>query len=320
MQRLIQAVIVLTLAGGIVFYFLTMPRLIDEAALPQHVPDLKNGEYIYNAGGCASCHSAPASAKCDDLKATDKRVLSGGRCLITPFGIFYMPNISPDPETGIGGWNNIQFVNAMMRGVSPSGAHYYPAFPYTSYQRMRYEDVLDLKAYLDTLPAVRSQAPGHALALPVRLRRGLGLWKFLYLDGKQHTDDPEADATVNRGAYLVEGPGHCGECHTPRNLLGGAVTSVRFSGGPAPEGKGYIPNITPHKSGIGDWTKEDIVEALESGLTPAFDSFGGTMVAVQENMAKLTAADRAAIAAYLKSLTPVAGTVRKKSKETGKAN
>lgn len=320
MRRLIGVVIVLTLAGGIVFYLLTMPRLIAESALPRHVPDLKNGEYMYNAGGCASCHSAPASAKCDDLKATDRRVLSGRRCLITPFGVFYMPNISPDPETGIGGWNNIQFVNAMMRGVSPSGAHYYPAFPYTSYQRMRYEDVLDLKAYLDTLPAVRSQVPPHALALPFRLRRGLGLWKFLYLDSKQFHSDPAAGQAVNRGAYLVEGPGHCGECHTPRNLLGGRVTSARFSGGPAPEGKGHIPNITPHKSGIGGWTKEDIAEALKTGLTPSFDSFGGTMVAVQENMAKLTREDRAAIAAYLKALPPVASTVRKKDEKTEGAN
>lgn len=320
MRRLIGAVVGLALAGGIVFYVLTMPRLIGQSALPQHVADLKNGEYMFNAGGCASCHSAPAAAKCDDLKATDRRVLAGGRCLITPFGVFYMPNISPDPEAGIGGWSKIQFVNAMMRGVSPAGAHYYPAFPYTSYQRMRYEDVLDLKAYLDTLPAVSSRPPGHQLALPFRMRRGLGLWKRLYLDGKQYAAAPKADAAVKRGAYLVEGPAHCGECHTPRDLFGGKVTTARFAGGPAPEGKGYIPNITPHKSGLGGWTEKDIAEALKTGLTTSFDSFGGSMVAVQENMAKLTGKDRAAIAVYLKSLPPVASAVRAKDEKAEGAN
>ncbi len=320
MRRLMQAAIALIVAGGVIFYISTMPRMIDVSALPQHVADLKNGEYIYHAGGCGSCHSAPASAKCDDPKSSDKRVLSGGRCLVTPFGIFFMPNISPDRETGIGGWSNIQFVNAMMRGVSPTGAHYYPAFPYTSYQRMRYADVLDLKAFLDTLPAIKSRAPDHELALPFRLRRGLGLWKRLYLDGEQFEDDPAAAEMVNRGAYLVEGAAHCGECHTPRSLFGGPVESARFSGGPAPEGKGYIPNITPHKTGIGGWSRKDIVYALETGLTPSFDSFGGTMVAVQENMAKLTPDDRIAIAAYLKTLTPVAGTAPKKSGKSQEAN
>lgn len=312
MRRLFWTAVILAILGCVAFYVLTMPRMIGAGELPRHTPDVANGEYIYFAGGCASCHSAPASAKCDDPKATDKRKLAGGRCLETPFGRFYMPNISPDREAGIGGWSDVQFINAMMRGVSPSGSHYYPAFPYTSYQRMSYPDLLDLKAFMDTLPAVKSEIPDHDLALPFRLRRGLGLWKLLYLDGKQFTPVDGQDKKLARGAYLVEGPGHCGECHSPRNLLGGTLREARYSGAPNPEGKGFVPNITPHKSGIGDWSEDEIVEALESGLTPSFDSFGGTMVAVQENMAKLTAADRAAIAAYLKSLPAVASAPRKK--------
>ncbi len=312
MRQLIWGLAFLAIIGAGIFYFLTIPETINASALPKHTPDPKKGEYIFYAGGCASCHAAPASAKCDDPKSKDASKLAGGRCLKTPFGTFYVPNISPDKEAGIGGWSKAEFVTAMMRGVSPSGQHYYPSFPYTSYQRMRYEDVLDLKAFIDTLPAVKSEVPDHDLALPFKLRRGLGLWKFLYLDGKQFKSDPARGAKINRGAYLVEGPGHCGECHSPRNLLGGIVTDARYSGGPAPEGEGYIPNITPHKDGIGTWSEKDITGALETGFTPSFDVLGGTMTKVQENMAKLTAEDRAAIAAYLKSLPPVKSTRSKK--------
>ncbi|RME97080.1 MAG: hypothetical protein D6773_16255 [Alphaproteobacteria bacterium] len=177
---------------------------------------------------------------------------------------------------------------------------------------MRYEDVLDLKAYLDTLPAVRSSVPDHELPLPFRFRRALGLWKLLYLDGRQFTPREGVSDLVNRGAYLVEGPGHCGECHTPRTLLGGMDLSRRFGGAPAPDGKGYIPNITPHKTGIGDWSEKDIAYALETGLTPSFDTFGSTMALVQSNMARLTPRDRAAIAAYLKTVPPVASKARKR--------
>lgn len=277
-------------------------------------PDLKNGQTMFFAGGCASCHAAPATSACDDPKIKDKKVLSGGRCLKTPFGIFYVPNISPDKESGIGGWTNAQFIKAMREGISPEGEHYYPVFPYTSYQRMRERDLLDLKAFLDTLPVAKSQVPDHELGIPFRLRQTLAIWKWMFLDGKAFTPDPSKSDKLNRGAYLVEGPGHCGECHSPRNLLGGVVAEKRFSGGPDPEGKGVVPNITPHKSGIVDWSESDIVAALETGLMPSFDSFGGTMVKVQENMAELSAEDRGAIAAYLKSLPPRASSTGKKSK------
>ncbi|MEE8178009.1 MAG: cytochrome c, partial [Acidobacteriota bacterium] len=199
-------------------------------------------------------------------------------------------------------------------GVSPKGEHYYPVFPYTSYQRMRERDLLDLKAFLGTLPAVKSQVLEHDLALPFRLRQTLALWKWMFLDGKTFKPDPNKSAKLNRGAYLVEGPGHCGECHSPRNLLGGVITHKRFSGGPDPAGKGVVPNITPHKSGIADWSEADIVTALETGLTPEFDTFTGNMVKVQENMAELSAQDRLAIAAYVKSLTPIPSSVGKSKK------
>jgi mono/diheme cytochrome c family protein len=304
-RRLAVAVVVLAVLGLAAFYVLTAPRTIGAAALPSHKPDTKNGEYIFTAGGCASCHGAlKAGAACTDPEIPDKLNLGGGRCLVTPFGSFYVPNISPDKATGIGGWSDIDFVNAMMRGVSPSGAHYYPAFPYTSYQRMKIEDALDLKAYMDTLPAVASNVPDHDLLLPFRLRRGLGLWKLLYLDEQPYRPNPAHSPEAQRGGYLVDALGHCGECHTPRNFMGGTIASAYLSGGPDPEGPGIIPNITPHEDGIGDWSVSDIVEALTTGFTPEFDSLGGTMAKVVENTARLTEEDRTAMAQYLKAIPP----------------
>ena len=315
MRRLVLWLLALTGLGLVVFYLLTAPRTIAASDIPTHEPDLANGKAMFWAGGCVSCHAEVGGPKCDDAKIKDKARLAGGRCLKTPFGTFYVPNISPDKSSGIGAWSRRDFINAMKRGVSPGGAHYYPAFPYTSYQHMRIEDLIDLQAYLKTLPAVASNVPGHQLALPFRLRRGLGLWKLLYLDGREFVPDPAAGAAVNRGGYLVRGPGHCGECHTPRNILGGFVSGKFLAGGPALEGKGWIPNITPHRDGIASWSKADIVYSLETGLKPDFDSFGSTMVDVQENIAMLAAADRKAIAAYLKTVPPVAGAKPKKKKK-----
>lgn len=303
--------VVLAVAVALAFWQVTAPETISAEALPRHAPDVANGEYVYYEGGCSSCHAAPASNKCDDPKTADKKVLAGGRCLRTPFGAFYVPNISSDKQAGIGGWTDLQFVNAMMRGVSPSGQHYYPAFPYTSYQRMTYADALDLRAYLATLPAVATRAPDHDLPFPFGIRRGLGLWKLLYLDHHQFSPDPTKSAEINRGAYIVQGPGHCSECHTSRNLLGGKDESKAFAGAPNPEGRGVIPNITPNENGLGKWTQEDIAYFLETGNDPDFDSVGGAMVKVQENLALLNPEDRNAIAAYLKSLPPLPNAVSK---------
>lgn len=229
--------------------------------------------------------------------------MAGGRCLKTPFGTFNVPNISPDKETGIGAWSTLDFINAMKLGMAPEGEHLYPAFPYTSYQRMSFEDLSDLKAYLGSLPAVKSEVPEHDLTFPFNIRRGLGLWQRLYVDGKSFVADPGASAAVNRGAYLVLAPGHCQECHSPRNIIGGIIADEAFAGARNPEGKGTVPNITPSSDGIGVWSAQDIAYFLETGNTPDYDTVGGSMVAVQENMAKLKPEDRDAIAAYLKSLS-----------------
>jgi mono/diheme cytochrome c family protein len=305
MRRLIGMLLVLGLIGGAVFWGLTVPKVLSAADLPKHVPDVFKGELVFNAGGCASCHATPPAGACDG-KAADKRQLGGGRCLKTPFGTFHAPNLSSDKTDGIGAWTDEQFATAMLKGVSPKGEHYYPSFPFTSYQRMKLEDVQDLRAYLMTLPAVAGKAPPHALPLPFQVRRGLGLWKLLFLDGKPYVPAPNATPDVVRGGYLVESMGHCGECHTPRNALGGAQRALHLAGGPAPEGPGWIPNITQAADGLASWSKEDIASALGTGLLPDGDSFGGSMVEVQENMARLPAADRLAIGAYLKSLPATA--------------
>jgi mono/diheme cytochrome c family protein len=304
------------IAGSVLACLLAIYAVVAHAQMrPQDGRDLANGRTMFFAGGCASCHAAPASDSCEDPKIKDKFVLSGGRCLKTEFGTFFVPNISSDKENGIGGWTDAQFVRAMREGISPDGEHYYPAFPYTSYQRMHEEDLRDLRAFLNTLPPSDAKDRAHDLSFPFDIRQALAVWKWLFLDGAEFKPDPEKSEKLNRGAYLVEGPGHCAECHSPRNMMGGIVEEKRYSGGPNPDGEGVIPNITPHKTGIADWSENDIVTALETGLMPSFDSFGGSMVKVQEAMAQLSAEDRQAIAAYLKSLPPLPSSVAKKDKQ-----
>lgn len=301
LNRILTTALVGVVLGAGGFYLLTMPDPLDAATLPpEQSGDAVRGERMFWAGGCASCH-APSKAK-----AAAKLELGGGDPLKTDFGTFYAPNISPHPTDGAGGWSLADFANAMQRGVDPEGEHLYPAFPYSSYVKMRSGDIADLWAFLKTLPPVAGQAPPSDLAFPFNIRRGIGLWKLFFLDDAAPVVDlgENASDAARAGQYLVEGPGHCGQCHTPRGLggVGGLDTDAWLTGAPNPEGKGRIPDITPSKDGIGSWSASDIVYYLESGFTPDFDSVGGAMVAVQENIARLPATDREAIAAYLKAV------------------
>ncbi|MEP3276730.1 MAG: cytochrome c [Stappiaceae bacterium] len=299
LRKLVVVVLILAVLSGAAFYWLTIPRPLTAADLPEHTLDLANGETMFWAGGCGSCHAE------EKAKGDDKKKLGGGLALITEFGTFRVPNISPDRETGIGEWSALEFVNAMKRGIGRNGSHLYPAFPYASYQRMYLGDLLDLKAYLETLPPVSKVSEPNDLKFPFNIRRGLGLWKLLYLDGKTFEPDSEQTEQVNRGRYLVEGPGHCAECHTSRDFAGGLNRMLNLAGAPAAEGDGFVPNITPSKDGIGDWSASDIAYSLESGFTPSYDSLGGSMTSVQENFSHVSAADRDAVAAYLKSIPPL---------------
>ena len=279
-----------------VFWVLTIPQTVSADALPAHTPNLDNGKTLFFIGGCASCHATPGQK--------DQSKLGGGLALKSPFGTFHPPNISADPADGIGAWSEAQFIGAMVKGTSPAGEHLYPAFPYTSYQRMSYSDLRDLFAYLKTLPAVTGRAPEHELAFPFDVRRLIGGWKLLFLDGLPFQPDPEKPDDWNRGAYLVNGPGHCAECHSPRNFLGAVIGKLRFTGGPTPDGKDWVPNITQFK--LAKWSESDIADLLETGMTPD-DRVAGAMVDVVRNTAQLTPDDRAAIAVYIKSLPPVEG-------------
>jgi mono/diheme cytochrome c family protein len=300
LRKLIILVLLAIVIGLGVFWLITIPATVPASALAPRTPNLDNGKTMFFAGGCASCHATP--------NQDDKTRLGGGFALKSPFGTFYVPNISPDLNAGIGGWSEADFVTAMLKGTSPSGEHYYPAFPYPSYQRMRHDDVRDLFAFLKTLPPVSGEARAHELPFPYNIRRLLGGWKFLFLDGETFKPDPSKDVAWNRGAYLVNGPGHCAECHSPRNALGGIIESQRFAGGPNPAGDGWIPNITQH--GLSSWSQEDIARLLATGELPDGDSVGGDMGKVVSNISQLSDADRVAVAAYIKSLPPVEGPKR----------
>jgi mono/diheme cytochrome c family protein len=280
----------------LLLWFLSRPEVLTSITRTDYRSDTENGARMFHAGGCAACHAGP------DRSGEDVGLLGGGLALKTPFGLFRVPNISSHPEDGIGAWSPVQFVNAMQRGVSPRGRHYYPAFPYTSYARMSEGDILDLKAYLDTLPPVAGKAGPHELDFPWNLRRGIGLWKIMNLDAEWLIEIDESNAILERGRYLAEGPAHCGECHTSRNVLGGLKKDSWLAGAPDMEEEGRVSNITPHPDGLASWSEADITYYLESGLTPDYDSVGGSMVDVQENMARLPASDREAIAAYLKAV------------------
>jgi mono/diheme cytochrome c family protein len=306
-RRIFLAANIVAAAAFGVFWWLTATPITLAVTEPFHRPNLANGLTAFNAGGCSSCHAVPGQP--------DRLRLGGGLAIPSPFGTFYAPNISSDPVDGIGRWTEAEFVDAVTKGISPAGFHYFPAFPYPSYQHAKVEDVRDLFAYLKTLAAVSGKVRDHDVPFPFNVRRNIGIWKLLFMDGKPFMPDAAHSAQWNRGAYLVNGLGHCAECHSPRNLLGGIITAQRFAGGPNPEGEGWVSNIT--QKGLGEWSAKDIEYLLETGQMPDGDSVGGAMVRVIKNTSQLSAEDRAAIAEYIKSLPPVDGPPRPKKAAKG---
>ena len=297
-RRNLGVLALLAALGFGAFWFVTEPKPLSAAALPLHEPDVANGERLYNAGGCHSCHLPPK-----DEASIDQALPAGGAALVTPIGTLYPPNLTPDAETGLGQWTDIEFVNAMQKGIGRDGQHLIPAFPYTSYAHMKVEDVLDIKAYLATLPPIKNASKPHdILALPL-VRRGLGAWKIIGLDENMIPRDSTHTASWNRGRYLVNGPGHCNECHTPRTLFMTTDMSAFLAGGPHPEGKGKVPSLRNLLGRNRFKNAPDLASALEFGEAMGYeDMSAGGMAAVQRNMAKLPADDRLAIADYLASL------------------
>lgn len=283
-RRLLTFALFVAAVCAVATYFITAPKTVAPEPFAALQGDATAGETVYWAAGCASCHAA------QDDEA--RRLLSGGHRLESDFGTFVTPNISPDPTHGIGAWTLTDFANSLLKGTSPDGTHYYPAYPYASYAAMTDTDVADLWAFLQTLPASDTPSAPHELGFPFNIRLAVGGWKLLYLDA-----NPELPE--DRGTYLVEVLGHCAECHTPRDALGGLDRSLWMDGAPNPSGEGSIPGLTSeHLS----WSETDIAYYLETGFTPDFDSVGGSMVSVVKGTAQLNADDRAAIAAYIKAL------------------
>jgi len=279
----------------------TAPAMAADAGTPR-------GEYLFRAAGCAGCHTD---------EENQGAPLAGGRALHSPFGTFYTSNITPDPDTGIGRWREADFMRALREGISPQGEHYYPAFPYTSYTRLTDADLRAIWAYLRGLKPVRQANQPHELPWYLRSRATLRIWKTMFF--APGTYQPQADQSPawNRGAYLVNAVTHCGECHTPRNLLGGLKKSRQLAGNPHGVDDAKAPNITPDReTGIGKWTENDLVYYLETGATPDGDYAGDAMAEVIDNStSQLTKDDRRAIAVYLKSLPAVEQAVRKEKKK-----
>jgi len=226
----------------------------------------------------------------------------------SPFGTFYTPNITPDPDTGIGGWTNEQFIKALQDGRRPDGSHYYPAFPYPSYTGISDTDATAIKAYLNSLEPVAQSTREHELVWYASMRWTLRFWNWLYLNNERFTPDLKQSDDWNRGAYLVRHLGHCAECHSPRTVLGGLRNNAELSGAPGFGDSKKAPNLTPHKDGLKGWSQSDWELLLEIGMLPNGDFAGGEMGAVvDDNTALLTAADRQAMIIYLRSLKPLPG-------------
>jgi mono/diheme cytochrome c family protein len=291
--------VVISVVGAVVLLvgislLLTRADRVDSTAFSGLTGNTERGERIFIAAGCASCHHAPGAK--DDARL----ILTGGQVFETQFGRFTAPNVSPDPKAGIGAWSLEDFASALRFGTSPAGRHYYPVFPYTAYTRMTDDQIADLWSYFQTLPQDGTSNAAHDLKFPFSLRAGIGLWKSLYLNQDWVLAEPESEM-LRRGRTLVEALGHCGECHTPRNVFGGLKHGDWFAGGPNPTGTGTIPALTPDHL---DWSENDISYYLETGFTPDFDSAGGHMVSVISNFAQLPVEDRQAVATYIKALPP----------------
>ncbi len=297
-RRTLAAIVVVLAIAAVAFLWLTRPDPLPASALPAHRADLRNGETLYRAGSCLACHRPP-----DGAQGVDRGLPSGGRPFKTPVGVFYPQNITPDPETGIGKWSEIDFVNAMARGLAPDGRHYFPAFPYMAYRAMRLGDLLDLRAYLLSLRPVRSPRREADVPLVALARRGVGLWKRLAFRQRPYSPDPSRSATWERGAYLVNAPGHCGECHTPKSWLMIEDLGRHLAGGPHPAGDGKVPSLHGLLARKRYKDVDDLVLALQNGETFGYEHLSsGGMAQIQESLSQLPEADLRAISEYLVSL------------------
>ncbi len=282
---------------GTVFVLLAVLQFTPSFA-QEELSAIERGEYIFQATGGCGCHTDYAN---------DGTFLAGGRAIETPFGTIYGTNITPDPETGIGDWSDEEFLRAMTEGIGPDGTIFYPVFPYTAFTKMTREDLLDLKAYLFSVPPVKQENKSPELGFPFNVRTGLRAWRLLNFDAGTFEPDTDRSVEWNRGAYLTSALAHCGECHTPRGTTGALDEDMHFAGSrEGPEGE-LAPNITPdEETGIGGWGVADITWFLQTGFEPEGDDAQGLMrEVIDHGYQYLEKSDLQAIATYLKSLTPI---------------
>jgi mono/diheme cytochrome c family protein len=252
--------------------------------------EIERGRYLASAGDCAACHTAAGG-----------KPYAGGRPIETPFGAVFAPNITPDRDTGIGGWTDAQFYRAMHEGIAADGSHLYPAFPYPWFTKVTPEDVRAIRAFLSSLPPVRNEAPKNQLTWPLGYRFVMEGWDKLFFDPGTFKPDPQKSAEWNRGAYLVEGLGHCGACHTPRNLFGAAKGGERFQGASLQDW--YAPSLAGDlRSGLGGWSADELVTFLKTGRNDRTVAYGPMSEVITNSTSKLSDADLKSIAAYLKDM------------------
>lgn len=272
---------------------------------PKSSDPVERGHYLALAGNCATCHTVAGG-----------ETLAGGLPFKTPFGTLYSTNITPDPDTGIGQWTEQQFADAMRKGVRPDGQHLYPAFPYTAFTKLSDEDVAALYAYLKTVPAVNAPAQANELSFPANQRWGMSIWKMLYFTEGRYAANSGKSEEWNRGAYLVEGLGHCSSCHSPRNFMGAEKTDAALTGGEYSDKvlTGELrtwsaPNLTSAPNGLGSWTVEDLASYLHTGRNSFTETFGPMNEVIMNSTRHMSEADVRAMATYLKDVPANPGTL-----------
>ena len=281
--------------------------LLADAALADEEA-IARGAYLARAGGCHACHT-------DHVVGGPS--LAGGGAVATPFGSLFAPNITPDREHGIGRWSQAQFVTAMRHGQAPGSESYYPAFPYTAYSGITDGDLIDLWTYLQAQAPVAQPSAPHALAFPFDQRLASWAWQLMFFAPRPFLADPSRDEAWNRGRYLAEHLLHCGECHTPRNLLGGLDESLAYAGNRDWPAGGTVPNITSDKAtGIGSWNANDIVWLLKTGFDPEGNDVQGSMAELIEHGSNhLEDTDLEAVAAYILSLDAIVYEIRRETSD-----
>jgi mono/diheme cytochrome c family protein len=295
--RIVLALVILAAFAAGTLYLLQpglLPKSTGAPAPNASTQVINKGEYLARAGDCIACHTAPGGIE-----------FAGNRAMATPFGNLYVPNITPDEETGIGQWTADEFYRMMHTGVSRDGTLLYPAMPFASYTKVTREDSDAIFSYLMSVPPVKQKNRPHELRFPFNNRDLLLGWRTLYFKQGEYVADPKQSAQWNRGAYLVQGLGHCSMCHTAINVLGGSSESKAFEGGMIPNQNWYAPSLTSNReAGLGEWSIKDITDLLQVGVSHRGTVYGPMAEVVYNSLQYLSDQDVEAMAVYLKALPP----------------